>query len=94
MVFTPSEEKDDEGDLRPDMEEEGDPDEVFVPAPDGGGGGEGKHLLNPPAKVGVGNRDLIPPRSQEEIDYASQLGDKLWGNNNQTPSNTGWFDAG
>ena len=59
-----------------------------------GGGGEGTSLLNPPAKVGPGNKDLIPPRSQEEIDYASQLGDKLWGNNNQTPSNTGWFDAG
>ncbi len=55
---------------------------------------EGTSLLNPPAKVGAGNKDLIPPRSQEEIDYANQLGDKLWGSNNQTPSNTGWFDAG
>ena len=58
----------------------------------GGSGGEGKNLLNPPAKVGAGNRDLIPPRSQEEIDYAAQLGDKLFGNT--SGSDTGWFDAG
>ncbi len=57
----------------------------------GGSSGEGVALLNPPAQIGQGNQDLIPPRSQESIDYANQLGDKLWGTDS---TNSGWFDSG
>ncbi len=60
--------------------------------------GEGVSLLNPAAQIGVGNRDLIPARTAEEIAYSNQLGEKLFGSNgsgspSQNTSENTWFDA-